>query len=132
MKAEEESQGSEGITMMKKSMKKKSKPQNKKKYAGGGAIGSPGSPSGGAPFFVGGDFLRQLLQSSGIDPQLLNRLQRQGLGNRGPAGRFDHPTVIPAAKVPQAKTATKAGKHGGMVSRGYGIARSPKGKKSYS
>jgi len=113
------------------------KPQNKKKkkkkgYQGGGLLSSlrfPGVSAGGGQFTVRGDFLRGLLDRSGISPDLLQNLRIRGLGNAPIPGRFSHPTVIPATKVPKARAARKAGKAGGMVSRGNGIARTKKGKK---
>ena len=113
----------------------RTKPQNKKKkkgYQGGGLLSSlrfPGVSAGGGQFTVRGDFLRGLLDRSGINPDLLKNLRTRGLGNAPIPGRFSQPTVIPATKVRKARAARKAGKAGGMVSRGNGIARTKKGKK---
>jgi len=112
------------------------KSQNKKKrkrYARGGRLSSLVTPTGlsasEGQFTVAGDFLKGLLDRSGISPDFLRNLRIRGLGNAPIPGQFSHPTVIPATKVPQARVARKAGKAGGMVSRGNGIARTKKGTK---
>ena len=106
------------------------KPQNKKKrksYARGGGLGSLAAPIG---LSAGdGDFIRNLLERSGQSPGVLQALRRGGFDNRSTVpGRFGRPVVAPSREARKARVAIKAAS-GGLVSRGYGLARSPKGKK---
>lgn len=110
------------------------KPQNKKKkkkkgYQYGGILRGVRDRIGGGSN-VSDDFINRLLKGGVQSPEALQALRRRGLGNRAAVpGRFERPVVIPAQKAREARTATKVASHGGLVSRGYGVARSPKGKK---
>ena len=79
---------------------------------------------------VSDDFINKLLEGGAQSPEALQALRRRGLDNRATApGRFGRSVVVPAQKAREARTVTKVASHGGLVSRGYGVARSPKGKK---
>ena len=86
---------------------------------------------------VSDDFINKLLEGGGQSPEALQALRRRGLDGRAAVpGRFGRATLAAAQKAREARAADKAasygGKiasHGGLVSRGYGVARSPKGKK---
>jgi len=109
----------------------RAKPQNKKKKKGyqfGGVLRGAGDRVGGDPN-VSRDFLNSLLESSGQSPGVLQALRRRGFDNRiAVPGRFGRSVVAPARKARKARIVSKAAS-GGLVSRGYGLARSPKGKK---
>ena len=78
---------------------------------------------------VSDDFINRLLKGGVQSPEV--QALRGGLGNRAAVpGRFGRPARLAAAqKAREARAATKVASHGGLVSRGYGVARSPKGKK---
>jgi hypothetical protein len=97
---------------------KRNMPQNKKnKYAGGGVSRLADAAS---QFNVGGNFLQGLLQRTGEDPGLLDKLRRRaGLGGSG----FGNPVVRQAAQADKAKAAKRAAKGGGLMKN--------KGKKKY-
>ncbi len=81
----------------------------KKRYAEGGEINAPGQQ-----FNVGGNFLSGLLQSSGLDATMLDRLrQKAGLEATG----FQHPIAKGARQAPKARVAEKAAKKGGMIKK---------------
>jgi len=118
------------------------KPQNKKKkkkkgYQFGGILRGVRDRFGGGSN-VSDDFINRLLKGGVQSPEALQALRRRGLDGRAAVpGRFGRPTLLPPAeKARKARIATKvasyggkAASHGGLVSRGYGLARSPKGKK---
>ena len=116
------------------------KPQNKKKkkkgYQFGGILRGVRDRIGGGSN-VSDDFINRLLEGGVQSPEALQALRRRGLDGRAAVpGRFGRPSIAAAQKAREAEAATKAvsygGKaasHGGLVSRGYGVARSPKGKK---
>ena len=108
----------------------RTKPQNKKKkYQFGGILRGVRDRFGGGSN-VSDDFINKLLEGGAQSPEALQALRRRGLGNRADVpGRFERPVVIPAQKAREARTATKVASHGGLVSRGNGIARTKKGKK---
>jgi hypothetical protein len=107
------------------------KPQNKKKKKGyqyGGLLRGVGGRIGDDSN-VSRDFLNSLLESSEQSPEVLQALRRGGFDNRTVVpGRFGRPALAPAQKARKARVVSKAAS-GGLVSRGYGLARSPKGKK---
>ena len=86
---------------------------------------------------VSDDFINKLLEGGGQSPEALQALRRRGLDGRATVpGRFGRATLASAEKAREARAADKAASyggraasHGGLVSRGYGVARSPKGKK---
>ena len=110
--------------------------KDKKGYQFGGILRGARDRIGGGSN-VSDDFINRLLKGGVQSPEALQAL-RGGLGNRAAVpGRFGRPTLLPPAeKARKARAATKvasyggkAASHGGLVSRGYGLARSPKGKK---
>ena len=112
-------------------------PEPPKGYQLGGILRGVRDRFGGGSN-VSDDFINRLLEGGVQSPEALQALRRRGLGNRAAVpGRFGRPTLLPPAeKARKARAATKvasyggkAASHGGLVSRGYGVARSPKGKK---
>ena len=106
----------------------KPKSPKKKKFQTGGGVQTTQTLMHQQPFMVGKNYLQQLLQRSGIDPAMLDRMRRQSMRNQAPFGVFDHPTALMASKVEKAKPARMAGKAGGKVCRGAGVVN--RGKKT--